>query len=148
MNRPIAMHWLGERDPSLRAAESIRKLVFSYWSACSWQRGLKLHSSGLQVHRNIWTSSGVTETPCSSRTEQTGWFARVYRQHQEVGGTCPWKAVSLRTDSELSLQISQHRSKGIWPPLFAKGHNFLCWLLMYPVHMLTSNSSTYTFSLF
>lgn len=87
------MHWLSERDPSLRAAESISKLVFSYWSTCSWQRGLKLHSSGLQVHGNIWTSSGVTETPCSSRTEQTGWFAGVYRQHREVGGTCPWKAL-------------------------------------------------------
>lgn len=124
----------GWRGSLWRSSRKRNQAVFSYWSVCSWHTGLKLHNPGPQVHRNTWTSSGVADRSCWKRAEQTGRLAWVHRQHWEAGGTCPWKAVSLQSGSELSLQISQCWSKGTWPQLFAKERFFWCWLLTYPVH--------------
>lgn len=109
-----------------RTSRKTNQSVFSYWPACSWHTELKLHKPWLQLHRNTWTSSGVTERSCWKRAEQTGWLAWVPRQHWGAGGTGSWKAVSLQSDSELSLQISQCWSKGTWPQLFAKELFFFC----------------------
>lgn len=137
----------GWRRSLWRSSRKHNKYLFSCWSVCSWHPGLELDNPGLQVHRNTWTSFGVTERSCWKRAEQTRWLAWVHRQPWETGGTCPCKAVSLQSHSELSLQISQ-----CWytTPITCKRTFFFFWscLLMYPVHHVVSSSYSTLCSLY
>lgn len=122
----------GWRRALWRSSRKHNPSVFSYWSVCSWHTALNLHNPGLQVHRNIWTSSGETERSCWKRAEQTGWLAWVHRQHWEAGRYLPlescFTAVGLKSYhyKYLSARAKVHDLNYMQKNIF-----FWCWLCTY-----------------
>lgn len=133
----------GRTRPLCSSSRKHRKAVSSYWSVCRSQTGLKLHGSELQVHRNIWTGSGITESPHSRQQNRAdGVVCLGVQAARRAGATGACTAVSPQSDSGTSANTSTNPSAGakVYDHHYLQ-NDFSCWLLRYVIHMLPADSS-------
>lgn len=144
---PQHIGWLDKTPLSeqQKACASCFQLLISTQLA-NTAKTTQLRATSAQKYLNqLWSN----RHSCRSRTAQTGCFARVHRQHWEAAGTCLWKAggfAAVRlwviSTNILANILARSRPKVYEHYYLQKDIIFLCWSLVYPVHMLKFLSTT------